>query len=1253
MKKWCIFMFTFLLVTTSLVSASAASKDENSADAVSKDADSYYEIYPVPHKETDLNSDWTITDEVNVVLEEDIDEATINFLQQIMDSKSIKMETSDEIVPDKTNVIIGTKDSDGYVDRYMSDNSSYDEAIFDEVDPYVLTIDKEMEESGTVAILGDDTDAAYYALASLKMIFDQVSGNDVHSMMYEDYSDSKWRGFIEGFYGFPWSHESRISLMKYGGNLKMNSYIFGPKDDKYHNEEWRKLYPADELAKIEELASVGKETKTQFIWAIHPGFNMIDWDDYDNELDTLLAKLDQLYDAGVRQFGVFMDDIDTNQALEDRDKHVKLISDIADWVKDKEDVKSLVYTPPFYNQAWTGEEGKPYLEAMQDLPENVEIMWTGNDVIGTVNQEDMQWPKDLMGRDPFVWLNWPVNGYAGSRLLLGEGVHFLEKGTHNISGVVSNPLEQAELSKIALFAVNDFAWNVDDYNSKQSWEDSFKYITPNVAAEFRIIAQHLSDPSPNSRGVVLKESENIKEDLNEFTDRFDHEKSVDEIGESLITEFDQILDAITGFKEKSTNDQLLEEIDPWLNSLEEIVKADKHAVESGIALQQEDMNDAWSKLGKAADAMAESKTFKVEKLDEENVAAEAGTKRLVPFAEKLIDRLDANIYTSINPEAIITTPISSYDQQDLSNMVDGDETTYAYIRTIQEKADWYGVDLGKKVHLDDIHILQGRNDEDHDIFQKGMLEYSNDGENWEAIGNEQSGYLVEAEDLDIEARYLRYKLTHTGAPGGKPDLWTAIREFNVNTNKDTEGIYTNVKELENVDLQKTDNTLALEDMENIRLKPSEYIGMELEGLERIKDMTLESTGKDITLEVSENGLEWNEIDVNADSYPNATYVRLINKTEKASTFDLTKWRVVLQKFSDPVVTHNYQSVYEGELDSIYNGSLDSKVWFEGKQDEGNYVQVDMGGAVAVDNVAVAIDDGEGDYFREGELQLSLDGESWETVGTFDQPEDQSLNFPDHEAPYRYKRVQTDGEQARYVRLLSTADHNAWLALNEIIVNEGEKKPKNEDLAVQAKPQGKSGYEARLTNDQKLSTFYMPEEEQAKGNLTYKLTKETAIDHFIILQNPDAISNANVSIRDEDGWHQIGQLSESLNTLDTTEYDHVLEVKVAWDESIQPQIYEIIPVKRQDPVINKVEDMKELVEKFANNDAFADEASVQALQRHLTAVSQYEQQGKTAKLVKHMKGFETLLDDQKENELISNEAFESLYRVSDMFIENNE
>ncbi|MDY0393902.1 hypothetical protein RWE15_04780 [Virgibacillus halophilus] len=98
---------------------------------------------------------------------------------------------------------------------------------------------------------------------------------------------------------------------------------------------------------------------------------------------------------------------------------------------------------------------------------------------------------------------------------------------------------------------------------------------------------------------------------------------------------------------------------------------------------------------------------------------EAGAKRLVPFANDMINKLDSQINTAINPDAPAAgTPISSYENQDFSNMVDGDEDTYAYVQVVQENGDWYGLDLGKTTKVEDVHILQGRTDDDHDIFQK-------------------------------------------------------------------------------------------------------------------------------------------------------------------------------------------------------------------------------------------------------------------------------------------------------------------------------------------------------------------------------------------------------------------------------------------------------------------------------------------------------------------------------------------------------
>ncbi|MEG1287327.1 MAG: beta-N-acetylglucosaminidase domain-containing protein [Clostridium sp.] len=1169
LKRLTSFLIVCAVVATNVITPVSAIRLENNQALAAiveneKIESSNYEIYPLPQSQSYLEGNLAITDEVNVVVEENIDDSTKNFINEILGSKSITGTISEAVVADKTNILIGTRGSKGYVDAYFDANIQYNGSIYEEEDAYVLRIDEELEGAGTIAILGKDTDSAYYGLATLKMILSQIEGKEVKAVQYEDFADGKWRGFIEGFYGFPWSNESRMDLMKFGGEFKMNSYIYAPKDEPYHNSKWREPYPADKLAEIAEMVEAGKKSKCEFVWAIHPGMNMINFNNYDAELATLLAKLDQLYSVGVRQFGLFMDDISTSQSLTDKNKHVKLITDVANWVAAKGDCDSLVYCPPFYNQSWTGETGKPYLQALSNVPENVEIMWTGRSVCGTVNEADLQWVKDATGRDPYMWLNWPVNDYKDSRLMLGKG-EVMTPGTHNLSGIVTNPMGHPQLSKVALFAVADFTWNSDDFNDTESWMDSFKYITPEVADEFNTIAYHLSDPSPSGHGLVLGESENIKAELELVLDKFNKEQELGTSGTDLISEFDEILSAIEVFRSDCANEAMLTEITPWLNCLQYVVEACKSATKSAIAVESGDIGTAWEELAKATSAIATSKTFIIKKYNYPDVVVEAGSRRLVPFANELIGKLDSKVYTNMDPEAVVPMAISSYGNVNgLGSMIDGNDETSVYIQTVQKNGDWFGVDFGKSIKVNDVRILNGRNNTDHDRFQRGVLEYSVDGENFIAIGDERSDVEVIVNDLDIEARYVRYRLTHAGIPGGKPDLWTGVREFTVNKNSGKVSSYTNVSELKETGVTSTGITSEITNLENITLEKDQYIGIKLLGIDRIAEISLEASNSDLSLEVSENGVEWSTVEIGGD-YPSASYVRLINKTESSINFNLSKLSITLNKFTEPELSHNYPSIYQGALDNMFDGNLDTRVWFGGMQDAGKFVQVDLGGIIDVENLAVVIGDGEGDFFRKGDLQISLDGETWETVNTFNNPEDKTLNFPDHEVPYRYKRVDVGGKKAKYVRLISTENNNVWFAINEIIVNEGMERPGTNNPAFDVNPQGGIGYEALFSADKKLATFYTPEGDATEGHLSYKFSDKTNMGELIILQSPTGISNAKVSVRDQKGWNEVGTLSQSYNLLDTSKYENVLEVKVEWDGSVKPVINEIIAVERNGEV----------------------------------------------------------------------------------------
>ena len=74
-----------------------------------------------------------------------------------------------------------------------------------------------------------------------------------------------------------------------------------------------------------------------------------------------------------------------------------------------------------------------------------------------------------------------------------------------------------------------------------------------------------------------------------------------------------------------------------------------------------------------------------------------------------------------------------------------------------------------------------------------------------------------------------------------------------------------------------------------------------------------------------------------------------------------------------------------------------------------------------------------------------------------------------------------------------------------------------------------------------------------------------------------------------------------------------------------------------------------IEAFDEEGAFENDQAVRSLTTHLTAVDQYESQEEGEKVVKHMDSFILLLEHMKEEEQISEEAYESLYTDAESLI----
>ncbi|MGN0854808.1 MAG: beta-N-acetylglucosaminidase domain-containing protein [Kiritimatiellia bacterium] len=305
-----------------------------------------------------------------------------------------------------------------------------------------------------------------------------------------------FRGVVEGYYGRPWGTEGRLSLLKFMGEHGMNVFIYGPKDDPYHHSKWREAYPAAEMKDFDRLLKVAKANGINFYWAIHlgGGFRKGVEDDY----RALFAKLGRMYDGGFRSFAVFFDDF----GGADAEFHAEICNRIvAEFLDRKKDCAPLIMCPNVY---WGS--GHPYQKTLgAKLDTRVHIMWTGRGICSDITKEAVRQITEDFRRPPYIWWNWPVNDYCRSHLLLGR-TYGLDTGTY--AGFVSNPMENCEASKIALYGIAKWCADPDGFDSGKCWEESFAklYKDPEVARAMRVFAAHNSDQGPNGHGYRREES---------------------------------------------------------------------------------------------------------------------------------------------------------------------------------------------------------------------------------------------------------------------------------------------------------------------------------------------------------------------------------------------------------------------------------------------------------------------------------------------------------------------------------------------------------------------------------------------------------------------------------------------------------------------------------------------------------------------------------------------------------------------------
>jgi hyaluronoglucosaminidase len=324
-----------------------------------------------------------------------------------------------------------------------------------------------------------------------------------------------YRGVIFGPYGRVWTHEDRMSILAWMGRRwrdtgrpRMNIYIQAAKNDVYQRLRWRVPYPANQMADFRREIAFARSLGVEWVPSISPALPLIPSTAVPNgtpsrdicfscpaDLRVLLTKLRPFAAAGVRTFMVGFDDTQKRSThLEDAlaygtddaaygSMNADLLNRVHRALQAEHPASpvTLITVPADYS----GTKRTDYLTAFgKKLDPQIKVMWTGTAVVSPriLAKDAVRYSAAISTpasgpRRLLVWDNFPVNDYNGNiasstglptNFKLNVGPY---KGRRDdlptvIDGILANPMNEAEASKIPLYGVAAYLNDPGAYTSR-------------------------------------------------------------------------------------------------------------------------------------------------------------------------------------------------------------------------------------------------------------------------------------------------------------------------------------------------------------------------------------------------------------------------------------------------------------------------------------------------------------------------------------------------------------------------------------------------------------------------------------------------------------------------------------------------------------------------------------------------------------------------------------------------------------------
>jgi hyaluronoglucosaminidase len=327
------------------------------------------------------------------------------------------------------------------------------------------------------------------------------------------------KGLIEGFYDRTWTWEERLRVADFVGRRGFDTYVYAPKTDRNQNTDWRTPYSEDQRRELRAFGERCRALGMAFWIGLRPlGIS------YADAVDARLV-VDKLRDyraLGADRVMLLADDIPLKLDARGATRFGSL-ADAHAWLVDLAlsgagmTPDELAFCPTEYHG-----RGSSYLATLgASLPAGVDICWTGLDVCSpTITAPDADAIGDLLGREPLIWDNYPVN----DAVMLGELHLGPIRGrdgdlADHVRGVLVNPALEPEATLIPLATWAEYLRDPRSYDADAAWRRALLDVTG--ALDRSVIEQGWERPPASALRAArdrLRQARNhrLAADLNPF-----------------------------------------------------------------------------------------------------------------------------------------------------------------------------------------------------------------------------------------------------------------------------------------------------------------------------------------------------------------------------------------------------------------------------------------------------------------------------------------------------------------------------------------------------------------------------------------------------------------------------------------------------------------------------------------------------------------------------------------------------------------